>query len=299
MEDKRIELKKELVAKAKELAEKVETSDVSREFAELKRKWRRTLSEEESLAEKELSDKFDGFVAAINEKVGTIVESAEERKEKIIAEAKKVLESNSFKQNNAKMEELMEAWKQSGRAAKEKDDELWEQFKEVRHEFFAKRKEFYAQIKENLLKSKEEKERIIEEAIKTNEGTNFKEISKKMDELMEAWKKAGHAGKEFEDDLWNKFKTERNKFYKNRKTYYESMKQTFAERVEAKKALISEAKIYLARSEFSPEEIEEVKGLRAKWKEIGNAGKENEDTLWEEFNTVINKYYENMRFYKK
>ena len=110
---------------------------------------------------------------------------------------------------------------------------------------------------------------------------------------------SGHAGREFEEDLWAKFKAERSKFFKNRKAYYEGMKETFAKRTEEKKALISEAKLYLARSEFSEDEINSVKELRTKWKEIGNAGKENEDTLWNEFNTIINKYYENMRFYKK
>ncbi|MBQ3419787.1 MAG: DUF349 domain-containing protein [Erysipelotrichaceae bacterium] len=299
MEDKRIELKKELVAKAKELAEKVENSDVAIEFANLKKRWRKTLREEESFAEKELSDEFDKIVAEINKKVGDLSVSVEDRKKQIIEEAKKALDSESIKNANKKMEELVEAWKQAGHTTKEKDDELWEEFKGLRNDFYKKRNEYFANLKETFAKNKEEKEKIIEEAIKANEGTNFKEIGAKMAELEEAWKKVGHAGRNFENELWEKFKAERKAFYKNRKAYLNSMKETFAQRAEAKKELIAEAKLYLARSEFNEEEIEAVKNLRTKWKEIGNSGRDNEDTLWEEFNTLINKYYENMRIYKK
>ena len=76
------------------------------------------------------------------------------------------------------------------------------------------------------------------------------------------------------------------------------MKETYAKRTEEKKTLIAEAKLYLARSEFSEDEINSVKSLRARWKEIGSAGRENEDALWEEFNGVLNKYFENLRAYR-
>ena len=94
------------------------------------------------------------------------------------------------------MDELMDAWKSAGRAVKEKDDELWAQFKELRNQFFANRKAYYTQLRESFAKNKEEKEKIIEEAVAANEGSNFKEIGAKMDELMESWKKLGHVGKE-------------------------------------------------------------------------------------------------------
>ena len=68
--------------------------------------------------------------------------------------------------------------------------------------------------------------------------------------------------------------------------------------VEEKKELIAQAKIYLARSEFTDEEVAALKELRTKWKEVGNAGKDHENDLWNEFNTIVNKYFENMKFYR-
>ena len=297
MNEKGIEFKNELVAKAKELAEKAENATFQ-EINDLKRKWRKASSEDESLAEKELNDEFDKFMAEINSKAGELSQSVEEKKNAIIAEAKELANTKTFKDTSAKMNELMDKWKAAGRCGSEKDKELWAKFKEARDAFYTNKKAHFENLKEGFAKSKEEKEKLIEEAIKANELTNFKEIGTKMDELMEEWKKLGSAGREFEDDLWAKFSEQRKAFYKKRKEYYKSMKETFATRTEQKKELIAEAKQYLARSEFSEDEITSVRELRNKWKEIGSAGRENEDTLWEEFNGIVNKYYDNMRFYR-
>ncbi len=295
MNEKGIELKNELVTKAKEIAEKAENATFQ-EINDLKRKWKKASSEDESLAEKELNDKFDSLMSTISSKAGELSTSVEEKKNAIIAEAKEISTKN-YKEATTKMAELMDRWKAAGRCG-EKDDELWAEFKAVRDEFFTNKKAYFDNLKESFVKNKEEKEKIIEEAVKANELTNFKEIGTKMDELMEKWKQIGTAGREFEDELWNKFSEQRKTFYKNRKEYYKSMKETYAERTEKKKAIIAEAKQYLARSEFSEDEINSVKELRTKWKEVGSAGKENEDTLWEEFNGIVNKYYDNMRFYR-
>lgn len=297
MNEKGIELKNELIAKAEELANK-EDGITSQEVEALRKRWRKASSEEESLAEKELNDKFDGFMSAIAPKVTDMLLSAEEKKNDIIKEAKEI-STKSYKEATLKMNELMDKWKASGRTGdKEKDDALWAEFKATRDEFYANKKAYFENLKEAFAKNKEEKERLVEEAIKANELTNFKEISAKMDELMEAWKQLGSAGKEHEEELWAKFSEQRKIFFKNRKEYYKGLKETYAERTEAKKAIIAEAKQYLARSEFTDEEIASVKELRTKWKEVGSAGRENEDTLWEEFNGIVNKYYDNMRFYR-
>lgn len=297
MNEKGIELKNELIAKAEELANK-EGDITSQEVDALKKRWKKASSEEESLAEKELNDRFDGFMATIIPKVNNIMLSVEEKKNEIIKEAEEISTKN-YKEATLKMDELMDRWKAAGRSGdKERDDALWAKFKAARDKFYADKKAYFENLKESFVKNKEEKEKLVAEAIKANELTNFKEIATKMDELMEKWKAIGSAGKEFEEDLWSKFAEQRKLFFKNRKEYYKSLKETYAQRCEQKKAIIAEAKQYLARSEFTNDEIASVRELRTKWKEVGSAGRENEDALWEEFNGIVNKYYDNMRFYR-
>ena len=107
------------------------------------------------------------------------------------------------------------------------------------------------------------------------------------------------AGRETDDELWKEFSAERKQFYASRNAYYDNLKETFSQRTEAKKEIISQAKINLARSEFTYEEVESMKALRNKWKEVGNAGKENEEALWQEFNDIMKRYFDNMRDYRK
>ena len=107
-------------------------------------------------------------------------------------------------------------------------------------------------------------------------------------------------------------------FYEKRNAYYESMKQTYAKRVEDKKELFNgkvtltadgryaseyviaacEAKHLLAMSEFTDDEVNQMTEIRNKWKQIGNAGKDNENELWEQFSKVVNRYLENMKYYR-
>ncbi len=293
------EVKEELLKQAEELAQNPEAADALSKASLLRKKWRRvSSSEEESLYDKEAADRFYSALDVINAKENEILSSVEDRKNAVIAKAKEVLEMKNFKQATKSMEDLMDEWKSAGVLPKEKNDELWGMFKAVRDEFFANRKQYYATLTETFAANKIEKEKLIEGAKEANKLENFKEIANIMNDLMEQWKKTGSAGRDNDDNLWAAFREERQAFFKNRNAYYDNLKSTYNQRVDAKKELIATAKKCLALSEFTDEEVGTVKGLRNSWKEIGFAGKDNEDALWNEFNTVLNKYFENMRYYK-
>ena len=76
------------------------------------------------------------------------------------------------------------------------------------------------------------------------------------------------------------------------------MLKVFEERVAKKEEMIKSAKILLANSEFTDEEIEKAKALRNEFKAVGFAGKEKDDDLYQRFNDIIKKYFDEMKFYK-
>lgn len=295
MEEKTYVTKETLIEKARELAEQATAFDVNTQIRNLKRQWNRLSDEDESFYDRELADQFDAYLDQIRAREAEVLSSVEDRKKDIISQAKQVLNQTNFKKATNEMNELMDQWKSAGRANAEVDDALWAEFKEVRDQFYANRKAYYANLSETYEANKAVKEEIIAKAKAANELTNFKEINNIMNDLMEEWKKSGTAGRDTDEKLWKEFSAERKTFFSNRNAYYENLRNTYAQRVEAKKEIIQEAKHCLARSEFTEEEIAAVKELRTKWKEVGNAGRDNEDALWKEFNSLVNTYFENLR----
>ena len=297
MENK-IDLREELIQKLEELMGEENAAMAFAKAKELKRRWPKVREEEESFSDQELSEKFNGMMDELAKKAGNVFVNTEEKKNEIIARAKEIVEKNNFKKGTEEMKLLLEEWKLAGRINKEKDDELWNQFSEVRKEFFEKKNEYFDNLKASFAENKKLKEEIIEKAKEVANIENIKEAGNRVNELMEEWKKVGSASRKEDDELWNQFLAERKAFFARRDAFFDEMKETFAKRVEEKKEIISQAKLYLARSEFTDEEVNAVKELRNRWKQIGNAGKNHENELWNEFNTILDKYFENMMYYK-
>ena len=292
------DIREQLIAKMEELLGEENAAEAFLRAKDLKRRWPRVREEEESFSDQELSEKFNKMMDELSAKAGDVYINTEERKLQLIEQAKEILAKKNFKKGTEQMKQLLEDWKHAGRINKEKDDELWNEFAAVRSEFFEQKNEYFANLKETFAANKVLKEELIAKAKEVADIENIKEAGNRSNELMEEWKKVGSAGRRDDDDLWQQFLAERKAFFARRDAYYDQMKETYAKRVEAKKELIAQAKIYLARSEFTDDEVNSIKELRTKWKEVGNAGREHENELWEEFNGIVNKYFENMRYYK-
>ena len=118
-----------------------------------------------------------------------------------------------------------------------------------------------------------------------------------MDALRKEWKEVGYSGKG-DDYLWKDFAKVLDEFQEKKKEHHHEMLKVFEERVAKKEELIKTAKILLANSEFTDEEIEKVKNLRNEYRAVGFAGKEKDDELYQRFNEIIKKYFDEMKFYK-
>ena len=291
--------KQELIQLAKELLEEENLDNRESDLQLLKREYKYLLGrDEDSYAEQEQTDKFVNLFNELAKRDPKRLASPYDEKKKIIEAARKLLDKKEILVANKELDKLSDDFRKAGRSGtKEQDDELWNEFRQVKDEFYAKKRAFFEELDKSNSEKRAKKEDIIERAKKVIEIDNIRDANAQMDELRKEWKEVGYSGKG-DESLWKDFAKVMDEFNEKKKERHGEMLKLFEERAAKKEELIKKAKVLLANSEFTDEEVEKVKGLRGEYKAIGFAGKEKDDDLYQRFNEVIQKYFEEMKFYK-
>ena len=291
--------KQELIALVKELLQEENLDNRNQDLQLLRREYKYLVGrDEDTYFEQEETDKFIALFNELAKREPKLLSSPLEEKKNIIALARKLLDKKEILAANRELDHLSEDFKKAGRAGtKEQDDELWAEFRQVKDEFYAKKKAYFEELDKSNEEKRAKKEDIIKRAKEVCEIQNIREANEKMDALRKEWKEVGYSGKG-DDYLWRDFAKVLDEFREKKKEHQQEMQKVFDERVAKKEELIKAAKILLANSEFTDEEVEKVKKLRNDYKAIGFAGKEKDDDLYQRFNEIIKKYFDEMKFYK-
>ena len=291
--------KQELIALTKELLEEKDLSNRGRDLQLLRREYKYLVGrDEESFYEQEETDKFIALFNELAKKEPKLLSSPYDEKKNIIEAARKLLDKKEILAANRELDRLSEEFKKAGRSStKEQDDELWNEFRQVKDEFYAKKRAYFEELDKANAEKREKKEDIINRAKEVINIENVREANAQMDALRKEWKEVGYSGKG-DDYLWKEFAKVLDEFQEKKKERHHEMLKLFEERAAKKEELIKQAKILLANSEFTDEEVEKVKALRNEYKAVGFAGKEKDDDLYQRFNDVIKKYFDEMKFYK-
>ena len=290
--------KKELIKLANELLEEQNLSSRTEDLLFLKRQYKYLSNkDDETFFDKQLTEEFLHAFEKLATREPKLTQSSFDEKKEIIALASKLLESEDVLKAVKEFDNLSLSFKNAGRCSKEQDDELWAEFRAIKDKLFDKRRAHFEELDKINLEKKAQKEAIIAKAKELLGIRNAKEANEKMDALMEEWKAVGFAGKQYDEDLWHSFSEVRKEFQQKKKEHHEELLKLFEERANKKEEMIKLAKQILADSDFSDEEVKRVKNLRNEFNAIGFAGKEKDDDLYERFNEVIKKYFDDKKFY--
>ena len=292
--------KQEFIALAKELLEEENLDNRSQDLQLLRREFKYIANrDEENYLDQEETNKVIAVYNELVKKEPKLLVSPYDEKKAIIEKARKLLDKKEIIAANRELDRLSDEFRKAGRAnTKEQDDELWNEFRQVKDEFYAKKRAFFEELDKANAEKKAKKENIIERAKElVNNVENIREANAQMDALRKEWKEVGYSGKG-DEYLWKDFAKVMDEFQEKKKERHGEMLKLFEERAAKKEELIKKARILLANSEFTDEEIEKVKALRGEYKAVGFAGKDKDDDLYQRFNEVIQKYFEEMKFYK-
>ena len=292
--------KQQLIELVKELLEEKNLDDRNDDLQLLRREYKYLVGrDEDSYYEQEETNKFVALFNELAKKEPRLLLSPLDEKKNIIASAKKLLEKQDVLAANRELDRLTGEFKKAGRCStKEQDDELWAEFRQVKDDFYAKKRAYFEELDKSNAEKRAKKEDIINRAKEVLVIDNIKEANEKMDALRKEWKEVGFSGKG-DDYLWKDFAKVLDEFQEKKKEHRQEMQKLFDERAAKKEELIKNAKVILANSEFSDEEVEKIKALRNEYRGIGFAGKDKDDDLYNRFNEVIKKYFDEMKFYKE
>lgn len=129
------------------------------------------------------------------------------KKKELIAECEGLLELGDPRKIGDGLDRMMAEWKAAGRAGSE-DQALWQQFRGARDRVFALRRELAAARQRRREEIRVAKEGLITEARAVGDLPP-EELQAELDRLMAAWKRAGSAGRDADDELWQQFREAR------------------------------------------------------------------------------------------
>ncbi|HEY0642718.1 MAG TPA: DUF349 domain-containing protein [Nocardioides sp.] len=143
----------------------------------------------------------------------------------------------------------------------------------------AARKEERAQ---KSAESKAEKEKIVAEAERLAEGTDWRNGANRLRELLATWKELPRLDRATDDALWRRFSTARTTYTRHRKAHFaEEHERRDGARV-IKERLATEAEALSSSTEWGPT-AGKYRDLMREWKAAGPAPREVDDQLWQRF----------------
>lgn len=266
------------------------SSDDTHRIEFIKNEWE-SLSAEgiDSNLEKRFQDALEKY-----ENRSQNVSKAQEIKKELIQKAEAAKNSDAWAKTAQLMHQLQDEWKEAGFAGVGIDQDLWERFSAAKNHFFNRRKENYEEMKEAHEKAAVLKETLIEKAEAIKDSKEWKETREQMHALMDEWKAAGFAGRDVDQQLWDRFNAARQTFYQNQKEYYDGLREMYAQAKEAKEVIIVKAK-ELATEPVNEETRLKFVGLFENWKAIGSAGRKFEEKLWKEFKAIQDDFYARLK----
>ena len=293
-----ISKKEEILKEAKEIPADADYKDVMPTISALQKKWRR-IGEGESAYEESLRKQFDEVLDVFYAKQKEALKDVVTAKEELIKKAEALVDSKDLNKATNEINALFDEWKKLGYTDKKTDDELWAKFNTARQSFYDNRHELREQMAAKMQDAVKVKEELITKAEELADSTSWKKTTKAMDALMEEWKAAGYAGKEHNDELWDKFRAARKKFYDARSDFYAKQNAEFAEKVKSKQELIEKAKAIVEQNAYSRENSDKLKELSAAWKEVGFSGRDKEEKLWNQFKGTLDTYYAGLKAFNE
>jgi Domain of Unknown Function (DUF349) len=200
-------------------------------------------------------------------------------KEAIVIEAETIAaEATHWKNSSERLRQLLEEWKAAPRADRAVEAALWKRLSAARNAFNKRRKAYFAELTGERDEAKARKESLCAEAEALADSTDWSSTAAAFRELMRSWKAAGRASRADEDELWNRFKTAQDTFFRARAEVYSAKDAALREHATVKTELLEEAGKLVPVTDVRAARAA-LRGIQERWEQAGPVPREAHERL--------------------
>ena len=219
-----------------------------------------------------------------------------EAKTRLCEVAEKLAEEEDVISAFHQLQKLHQEYREIGPVAKEQREEIWNRFKAASTVINKRHQSHFEGIRakeeENLVRKTALCEKVEAIAAEENKGSgDWEKHTKQIIDLQAEWKTIGFAPQKMNVKIFERFRAACDDFFGRKAEYFRTLKDTFKENADKKRALIEKAKALQDSTEWKSTG-DKLIALQKEWKTIGMVPKKLGDQLWEEFLGACNKFFE-------
>jgi hypothetical protein len=217
-------------------------------------------------------------------------------KTKLCEAAEKLAEEPDVISAFHQLQKLHAEYREIGPVAKEQREEIWNRFKAASTIINKRHQQHFegvrAKEEENLARKTELCEKVEAIAAQETKGSgDWEKHTKEIIDIQAEWKTIGFAPQKMNVKIFERFRAACDDFFGRKATYFKTLKDTFKDNAEKKRALIEKAKALQDSTDWKATG-DKLIALQKEWKTIGMVPKKLGDQLWEEFLGACNKFFD-------
>ena len=220
-----------------------------------------------------------------------------EVKTELCEKAEELLLETSITKSFQQLQNLHEAWKETGPVPKDKKDEIWERFRAATEKLNKRRQDHYEHLREEQNKNYATKLVLCEKAEAVlvhipNSPRQWQQKTEEINELFKIWKTIGFAPKKVNNEVWNRFRKALDSFFSAKKEFFKKYKDQQKDNYNQKLNLCLQAEA-LKDSDDWRSTTEELIRLQNEWKKIGPVPAKFSDKIWKRFRQACDHFFNN------
>ena len=219
-----------------------------------------------------------------------------EAKTRLCEAAEKLADETDVISAFHQLQQFHQEYREIGPVSKELREEIWQRFKAASTVINKRHQQHFEDLRAREEDNLEKKTALCEkvEAINGEENKGSGDWERHTQEIIAIqaeWKTIGFAPQKMNVKIFERFRAACDVFFARKAEYFKTLKDSFKENADKKRALIEKAKALQDSTEWRSTS-DKLIALQKEWKTIGVVPKKLGDQLWEEFLGACNKFFE-------